>query len=312
MYSRRGTRRRPASSLPGNRYVSDLLAEGSIGELRSVRMHVSIESFGARRMDDLAYTVPAENFSDLLPIFRGHFLRILFSHLGFPRMLGALTANQIAEITIVGTWETLSHTYPDQINLNGTLTNGAVLSVHVDAGKRNNFGLQIELTGTEGDLSITNGTSFGASVNRIPATASSPYRNCWHWRCPASSFILTEVLPAGLLPQLAASLHNTEAVMQQLISIYALGSLLSAIPLAAATQQVGLRTLLLTAVPGFAFSNMVTALSSSLSLIFVARFVGDVAAGLARAIMVSYAACMVPASQKGRAIDIAMAGRHWR
>ena len=120
--------------------------------------------------------------------------------------------------------------------------------------------------------------------------------------------ILTEVLPAGLLPQLAASLDSSQAVMGQLISVYALGSVLAAIPLASATQGVGRRTLLLAAIGCFTIGNTVTALSTSLPLIFVARFLGGVAAGLAWAMMVGYAARMVPAAQKGKAIAIAMAG----
>ena len=120
--------------------------------------------------------------------------------------------------------------------------------------------------------------------------------------------ILTEVLPAGLLPQLAASLHSSESVMGQLISVYALGSVLAAIPLAAATQGVGRRTLLLTALAGFVTANTVTALSTSLPLIFAARFVGGVAAGIAWSMLVGYAARMVPPHHKGRAIAITMAG----
>jgi predicted MFS family arabinose efflux permease len=120
--------------------------------------------------------------------------------------------------------------------------------------------------------------------------------------------ILTEVLPAGLLPQLAASLGSSQPVMGQLIGVYALGSLLAAIPLAAATQGMGRRTLLLTALGGFVVANTVTAVSTSLPLIFAARFIGGVAAGLAWSMLVGYAARMVPAHQKGRAIAIAMAG----
>jgi len=152
---------------PGYRYMSDLLAEGYIGALRSVRMHVSVDAFGARRMGYLAYTVPTENFSDLLPIFGGHFLDILFRHFGFPRTLSALTANQITQVTIVDTGETLPRTNPDQVLVTGTFANGAVLTVQIEAGKRNNAGVQIDLTGTEGDLRITNATSFGPSVNLI-------------------------------------------------------------------------------------------------------------------------------------------------
>lgn len=152
---------------PGYRYVSDLLADGYIGQLRSVRMHVSIESFGALRASYLAYTVPPENFSDLLPIFGGHFLDILFAHFGFPRQFSALTANQIKQVAIAGSDEVLPHTTPDQVLLHGVFANGAVLSVQLEAGKRNNFGLQIDLTGTEGDLKISNSTCFGPPVNLI-------------------------------------------------------------------------------------------------------------------------------------------------
>ncbi len=125
-----------------------------------------------------------------------------------------------------------------------------------------------------------------------------------------ASFIvlLTEVLPAGLLPQIAASLNSSEALMGQLITVYALGSLLSAIPLAAATQRIDRRTLLLIAIAGFGVVNTITAVSDNLSVIFVARFLGGVAAGLVWSMIAGYAARMVHESQKGRAIAIAMAG----
>jgi predicted dehydrogenase len=147
--------------------MSDLLADGYIGALRSVRMHVSVDGFGARRMGYLAYTVSTENFSELLPIFGGHFLDILFRHVGFPVTLSALTANQIKEVTIVDTGATLPRTNPDRVLLHGTFANGAVLTVQLEAGKRNNFGVQIDLTGTEGDLRNTNATSFGSTDNVV-------------------------------------------------------------------------------------------------------------------------------------------------
>lgn len=145
-------------------------------------------------------------------------------------------------------------------------------------------------------------------TDKSPATPSLPLSSLLALTTASFIIILTEVLPAGLLPQLATSLDSSQAVMGQLISVYALGSVLAAIPLAAATQGVGRRTLLLAAIGGFTVVNTVTALSTSLPLIFVARFLGGVAAGLAWAMMVGYAARMVPAAQKGKAIAIAMAG----
>lgn len=120
--------------------------------------------------------------------------------------------------------------------------------------------------------------------------------------------ILTEALPAGLLPQIATSLRGSEAVMGQLITVYALGSLIAAIPLAAATQGVGRRKLLLTAIAGFGIVNTITAVSDNLMVTLVARFFAGVFAGLVWAMIAGYAARMVPERLKGRAIAVAMAG----
>jgi predicted dehydrogenase len=65
------------------------------------------------------------------------------------------------------TGETLPHASPDQVVLAGSFANGAVLTVHIEAGKRNNFGVQLDITGSKGDLKISNTTSFGAAFNRI-------------------------------------------------------------------------------------------------------------------------------------------------
>lgn len=120
--------------------------------------------------------------------------------------------------------------------------------------------------------------------------------------------ILTEALPAGLLPQISAGLGISEALAGQLVTIYAIGSLVAAIPLAAATQGVRRRPLLLATLAGFVVANTVTTFSGSFVLTMVARFLAGVSAGLLWALLAGYAARMVPEHQKGRAIAIAMVG----
>ncbi|CAD0312921.1 MFS transporter [Xanthomonas hortorum pv. cynarae] len=120
--------------------------------------------------------------------------------------------------------------------------------------------------------------------------------------------ILTEALPAGLLPQMANGLAVSEAWVGQTVTIYALGSLLAAIPLTIATQGIARRPLLLAAIAGFAIANTITTLSSSYALTMVVRFLAGVSAGLLWALLAGYAARMVPEHQKGRAIAIAMVG----
>ncbi|GKW08552.1 MFS transporter [Pectobacterium carotovorum] len=120
--------------------------------------------------------------------------------------------------------------------------------------------------------------------------------------------ILTEALPAGLLPQMAQGLAVSEAWVGQTVTIYAMGSLAAAIPLTAATQGVRRRPLLLAAIAGFAVANAITAFSGSYVLTMAARFLAGVSAGLLWALLAGYAARMVPEHQKGRAIAIAMVG----
>lgn len=120
--------------------------------------------------------------------------------------------------------------------------------------------------------------------------------------------ILTEALPAGLLPQMAQGLAVSEAWVGQTVTIYAMGSLVAAIPLTAATQGVRRRLLLLSAIAGFAVANAITAFSGSYVLTMAARFLAGVSAGLLWALLAGYAARMVPEHQKGRAIAIAMVG----
>lgn len=138
------------------------------------------------------------------------------------------------------------------------------------------------------------------------------------WRLPVPALlalatagfitILTEALPAGMLAQIGDSLLISPALAGQLVTLYAIGSLLAAIPLTLATQTLRRRPLLLSAIAGFAVANTLTALSHHYLLTLVARFIAGVSAGLLWALIAGYAARMVHESMKGRAIALAMVG----
>ncbi|UOZ07203.1 MFS transporter [Amycolatopsis sp. WQ 127309] len=120
--------------------------------------------------------------------------------------------------------------------------------------------------------------------------------------------VLTEALPAGVLPGMSAGLRVGESAAGQAVTIYALGTALTAIPLAAATSTWRRKRLLLTGVAGFAVANTVTALSADYALTMVARFVAGVAAGVVWALLAGYARRLAPAGREGKAIAIVMAG----
>lgn len=120
--------------------------------------------------------------------------------------------------------------------------------------------------------------------------------------------IVTEALPAGLLPQISAGMNISGALAGQFVTLYAVGSLVAAIPLITATQGVRRRPLLLLALAGFVVANTVTAFSGNYVITMSARFLAGVSAGLVWALLAGYAARMVPDEKKGRAIAIAMVG----
>ncbi|MFT9166281.1 MAG: MFS transporter [Komagataeibacter saccharivorans] len=120
--------------------------------------------------------------------------------------------------------------------------------------------------------------------------------------------IMTETLPAGLLPQIGAGLHISPALAGQMVTAYAIGSLSAAIPLTLVTQRWRRRKVLLLAIIGFVVFNSITAFSTHYGMTLVARYGAGAAAGLAWALLAGYARRMVTRAQQGRALAIAMVG----
>jgi predicted dehydrogenase len=144
-----------------SRYLRDILASGEIGKLRSVRMQVSVPSFGPVRPPALAWTLAAANFSHVLSIYGGHFMHMLFSAVGFPQTLTAVVRTQFPDLTLSDTGASRPNDTPDGIVIQGVLENdGALFQIQIEGGKTNGSGLRIDLTGFDGDLTIRNERAF--------------------------------------------------------------------------------------------------------------------------------------------------------
>lgn len=120
--------------------------------------------------------------------------------------------------------------------------------------------------------------------------------------------IVTETLPAGLLPLISEGLAISPSLAGQMVTAYALGSLLAAIPLTIATRRWRRRNVLLLTIVGFLLFNSITALSSHYVLTLVARLFAGMAAGLAWSLLAGYARRMVAPHQQGKALALAMVG----
>jgi predicted MFS family arabinose efflux permease len=120
--------------------------------------------------------------------------------------------------------------------------------------------------------------------------------------------VMTEALPAGVLPAMSGDLRVSQSAMGQAVTVYALGTALTAIPLSVATAGWSRKRLLLSGVAGFAVANTVTAGSSDYAVTMASRFFAGVAAGVVWALLAGYAGRMAPKHLQGKAIALVMAG----
>ena len=120
--------------------------------------------------------------------------------------------------------------------------------------------------------------------------------------------IATETMPAGLLPQISAGLATSEGTAGQLVSAYALGTILATIPLVAATRGLRRKPVLLVGILGFLVVNTVTALSPDIVLSLVMRVLAGAFSGLLWGMLAGYARRITMPALAGRALAIASLG----
>jgi predicted MFS family arabinose efflux permease len=140
------------------------------------------------------------------------------------------------------------------------------------------------------------------------STSRSPVWGLLALSTAAFTAVATEQLPAGLLPQMSASLHVAVGPVGFLVTGYAAASVGAAIPVTAALRGLARRPVLIGVLTGFALCNVVTAISASYPLTFAARLLAGAMGGTMWAMLAGYAARMVPAERRGRAIAIVLAG----
>ncbi|WP_337025680.1 MFS transporter [Pantoea anthophila] len=142
----------------------------------------------------------------------------------------------------------------------------------------------------------------------VTAQAGLPLASLLAFAMTGFIAILTETLPAGLLPDISQGLGVSQVMAGQLVSLYALGSLLAAIPLTVLTSGWRRKKVLLLAIGIFVIFNTITTFSASYWLTLAARFMSGVAAGLAWGMLAGYARRLVSPDLQGRALAIAMVG----
>ena len=145
---------------PSASYARDLVDQGYVGAIRGVHMSVGVDAFPPEMPEQYRWTIDEANFTHVLSIYGGHFFDLLFHLVGWPERFTAITQNQFPATTITGTGEQVPTTSPHEVMVIGTLTAGGLFSVQLEGAQTHRTGLQIDITGTDGVLRISNPRAF--------------------------------------------------------------------------------------------------------------------------------------------------------
>jgi predicted dehydrogenase len=145
---------------PSARYARDLIKQRYVGRIRAARISVGTDAFQPVMSEAFSWTFDVASFTNVLSIYAGHHLDTLFQIVGPPSKLTAITETQFDYITVEETGEKVPNHNPNEVMVTGTLDRGGLFSTHLEGGQAHPTGIQIDITGTDGVLRITNSHAF--------------------------------------------------------------------------------------------------------------------------------------------------------
>src|SRR5881628_1317801 len=143
-----------ARQAPAIEFVKELLGDGYVGEVLSTTM-IGVSVPGDVVVQPNVYMLDGNNGANLLTVAVGHSLDTMNYVLGDFADLSAVSAIRRPLITAEQTREQIVKTAADQIAVVGTLTSGAIASIHVREAVAGGIGFLWEINGTDGTLRIT-------------------------------------------------------------------------------------------------------------------------------------------------------------
>lgn len=111
-----------------------------------------------------------------------------------------------------------------------------------------------------------------------------------------------------LLVEISHGLDTSPGATGQLVSTYALGTVVAAIPATALTRTFRRKPVLLVGIVGFVVANTAMAIAPGIVIALIARFLAGGFSGLLWGMLAGYARRIAASEHAGRALAIAMTG----
>lgn len=120
--------------------------------------------------------------------------------------------------------------------------------------------------------------------------------------------VLCELVPSGVLPEMAAAFGVRSATCGSLVGSYAITSAICGIPLITLTVSANRKRLLCVLLIGFALSNCIVGGASCFEVALVGRALGGACAGTLWPMITAYGMEFVGPLNRGKAVTIIMSG----
>jgi predicted dehydrogenase len=206
-----------ARACPTLLMLRELIAAGDIGEVLSTTLVSVGELWGAMVPPGQEYTLDVANGATMMTIPFGHAVDALCHTLGEFDELSATTATRRPTV-VRPDGSTLPMTAADQIAVSGTLTGGAVASLHTRGGTTAGLRFHWEITGSDGEFVVVGRhghLQFGLIelFRSTPEGTLTPVLGAEKYALvpgdPASRSYTVAQAYAGLLADLADGGHRT-------------------------------------------------------------------------------------------------------
>ncbi|MCW4457360.1 Gfo/Idh/MocA family protein [Microbacterium sp. MPKO10] len=142
-------------SSPAFRWITDLVADGYVGEVLSASALSTVSEWGSPLLPQAQYTLDRDQGASMLGIGFGHAIDPVLMATGELRDVVATTALRHPYVPLRPTGKLVPMTAVDQIAISGMLPGGGVLSAHQRGGTSSSTGFTMIIDGSEGSLEVS-------------------------------------------------------------------------------------------------------------------------------------------------------------